>query len=86
MRRIHMSAEVLNSFSPTVSASSLTWGERIFSLPIEWQDWQEFLIVSIQAPCVFMKVGMPLPSGPVPLPGNWSFGGMFSIEYQYMPG
>ena len=52
--------------------------------PTAWQLWQEFFTVSIQAPCVFMKGGMPLPLGPVP--GNSLSAGILSIEYQYMPG
>ena len=87
MRRIHMSAEVLNSFSPTVSASACTLGERTLREPSAWQDWHEFLMVSTQSPWVFMNVGMPLPGFlSVFVPGNWSTAGIFSIEYQYMPG
>ena len=77
MRRVHISIEL-------APPSSFALGERMFSLPRAWQDWQEFLTVSIQAAWVLMKGGMPLP--PSPVPGNWSAAGMRSIEYQYMPG
>ena len=73
MRRVHISVELAKS------PSSATLGERMFSLPKAWQDWQEFFTVSIQAAWVLMKVGMPLPFSPVP--GNWSAAGMRSIEY-----
>src|SRR5262245_39454763 len=52
--------------------------------PSAWHDWQEFLIASTHCSWVLMFSEMPLPLSPVP--GNWSFAGMFSIEYQYMPG
>ena len=55
------------------SPSSFTRGARMFSLPSAWHDWHEFLIVSIQAPWVFRKGGIPLPVSPVP--GNWSLQG-----------
>src|ERR1700677_3891270 len=74
-RRAHMSRELAKF------PSSFTRGARMFSLPSAWQDWQEFLIVSIQAPWVFRNGGIPLPASPVP--GNWSAAGVWSIEYQY---
>src|SRR5579862_3481679 len=76
-RRSHMSLESLNS-------PSLADGLRTPREPIEWQDWQAFFTVSIQACCDLMKGGMPLPFDPVP--GNALAGGILSIEYQYIPG
>src|ERR1700722_6853314 len=77
MRRSQASREFLN-------VPSLLDSVRTPFEPTAWQLWQEFFTVSIQAPWVFMKGGMPLPLGPVP--GNSLSAGILSIEYQYMPG
>src|SRR5690349_20201339 len=57
---------------------------RMPALPSAWHDWQAFFTVSTHWSCDFMFSEMPLPLSPVP--GNWSAAGIFSIEYQYMPG
>ena len=80
MRRSQASREFLN-----VAELGQSFG--IVRTPLEpsaWQDWQEFLTVSIQACWVLMTSGMPLPLSPVP--GNWFAAGICSSEYQYMPG
>ena len=57
---------------------------RMPALPSAWHDWQAFFTVSTHCSCDLMLVEMPLPLSPVP--GNSLFGGILSMEYQYMPG
>src|SRR5260370_38211421 len=76
-RRAHMSAEFANS------PSSDTCGERTFLLPSAWHDWQEFLMVSIQADCVFMPAGFPC--GLLSAPGNSFSAGVYGIRAQTIP-
>ena len=59
-------------------------GRNRDSLPSAWQDWQEFLTLSIQTACEVMPG--PVPFGFLSEPGNSLAGGILSIEYQYMPG
>ncbi len=63
-RRSHASVESLNS--PSSGESRRTPLE-----PSAWQDWHEFLMVSIQACWVLISGPMPLP--PSPVPGNSLF-------------